>query len=531
MTVLRRTIAASAAVFLLGAAPARAYDVTGRTIASLDADLAAGRITSADLVKAYEQRIARLDRGPGGLHAVIALNPDAFREAAASDARRAHGKTLGPLDGIPILMKDNIETADPLPTTAGSLALIANVTRHDAPAIARLRAAGAVILGKTNLSEWANFRSSFSISGWSGVGGLTHNPYALDRSACGSSSGSAAAVAASFAAAAIGTETDGSVTCPAAMNGLAGIKPTLGLVSRSRVVPISPAQDTPGPLAHDVADAALLLHAMAGTDPLDAATAGADAHIPAAAIPAGAPLHGARIGVLRYLAGHNEATDAVFARALAALRAQGATLIDITDGPDMDALGRDEGTALSAECKSALDAYLAATPQAVHVRSLAQLIAFDSRTPRELALFGQDALVKAEATHGGSDPAVQRARQAAAARAGAIATTIANGRYDALVAPTETPAFLIDTVDGDHDQGSAAELPAVAGLPHLTVPMGTVQGLPVGISFIGPRWGEDRILALGAAFEHAIPPIRPPTLHRSVAPTAAPLLEPATAVP
>ncbi len=439
---------------------------------------------------------------------MIALNPGAGAAAAASDRRRAAKRALGPLDGIPILVKDNIETADPLPTTAGSLALAANVTGRDAPAIARLRAAGAVILGKTNLSEWANFRSSFSVSGWSGVGGQTRNPYALDRTACGSSSGSAASVAASLAAAAVGTETDGSITCPAAMNGVVGIKPTLGLLSRTGVVPISPAQDTPGPLAHDVADATLLLHAMAGSDPADAATAAADSHVPPPVVtPA---LRGARIGVARFLAGHNEATDARFAHALDTLRRAGATLVELGAGPDMDALGRAEGTALAAECKVALDAYLAARPTAVAVHSIAELIRFDAvHASREMPLFGQDQLVKAE----GADVASGRtARAAAAAIAGTLAATMAQHQLDAIVAPTESPAFLIDTVDGDHDVGSAAELPAVAGLPHLVVPMGTVRGLPVGLSLIGARWSEARLLSLGAGYEHARGAFPAPTL-------------------
>ncbi len=481
-----------------------AYPVEGVGIAALAHDLSAGRVTSVDLVASYRKRIAAVDQAGPALHAVVAVNPNAEAEAQASDRRRREGHSLGPLEGIPILIKDNIEVAGPMPTTAGSLALTENVTDVDAPVVARLRAAGAVILGKTNLSEWANFRSSASISGWSGVGGLTRNPFALDRTACGSSSGSAAAVAASLAPAAIGTETDGSITCPSSMTGLVGIKPTVGLVSRSRVVPISPTQDTPGPMTHDVADAALLLSVIAGSDPSDPATREADGHLPSADVLDPKALQGQRIGVARFLAGHHAATDAVFARALEVLRKAGATLVEVNDGPDLDAVGNAETAVLLTEFKVSLDAFLAAAPKSVACRRLADVIAFNAQhQDRELGLFGQDLMEKSEATKGLDDPAYVAALETGQRLAGAegIDRLLAKDGLAALVAPTGGPAWIIDTVDGDHDGPGASTLPAVAGYPHLTVPMGDVAGLPVGLSFIGPKWSEHRLLVFAFAFE------------------------------
>ena len=488
------------------------YDVAGKDVTTLLADLSARRVTSAELVRLYAARIGALDHAGPSIHAVLAVSPTALAEAQASDARRQAGDPPRALEGIPILVKDNIEVADGLPTTAGSLALAANIPHRDAPLVKRLRDAGAVILGKTNLSEWANFRSKDSTSGWSGVGGLTRNPYATDRSACGSSSGSGAAVAASFAAAAIGTETDGSITCPASMTGLVGLKPTVGLVSRHGVVPISSTQDTAGPMTRTVADAALVLAAIAGTDPADAATADADGHRPDATLPPGA-LRGARIGVARFLAGHQTGADALFERALARLRDAGATLVELTQGPDLDAIGKAEFTVLLCEFKTDLDAYLATTPDAVATRTLAGVIAFNRlHADRELALFGQDIAEKAEATAGKDDPAYAPARDLARDEAGArgLGPIFATGRLDAIVAPSTAPAYVIDVVNGDRDIPAASTLPAVLGWPHLTVPMGTVDGLPVGISFIGLPWSEARLLALGADFERVAGPVPPP---------------------
>ena len=495
---------------------ATSYQVEGRTLSQIKADLAAGTVTSEQLVRAYLSRIEAIDRSGPTLRAVLAVNPHAIEDARTSDAR--HGKQPPrPLEGVPVLVKDNIETADPMPTTAGSLALAHNFAGRDAPLVARLRAAGAIILGKTNLSEWANMRGSRSISGWSGVGGLTRNPFALDRSACGSSSGSGAAVAASLAPLAIGTETDGSITCPASVNGLVGLKPTVGLVSRTHVVPISSSQDTAGPMTRTVADAARLLSVIAGTDPADPATTEADAHRTdyASGLDAHA-LNGKRIGVMRFAAGYHPELDATFAAALDTMRHAGATLIEIKDFPGLDALGADEQTVLLFELKVGLAAYLGSTPPAISTRTLADLIAFnEAHRDRELALFGQELFVKAEATTGLDDPGYRTARDNARRRAGpdGIDRLLAANGLDALVAPTGSPAWLIDRIDGDHDMGSAGSLPAIAGYPHLTVPMGLVSGLPVGLSFIGPAWSEARLLSLGYAFEQARPVEPVPRYH------------------
>lgn len=462
---------------------------------------AATRIGAEAQTVAAIRRVETLDPR---IHAVLALDPTALAQARALD--RTHG-ARGPLFGMPILIKDNIETAGPLPTTAGSMALLANGTDRDAPLVARLRAAGAVILGKTNLSEWANMRSSAAISGWSAVGGQTLNPYALDRNPCGSSSGSAAAVAAGLTDAAIGTETDGSITCPASVNGIVGLKPTVGLVSRTHIVPISHSQDTPGPMAKDVRTTALILSAIAGSDLADPATARADVQRAnyVAALRTDA-LKGARIGVLRFVGPWSAPVDAVFTRALGVLRAQGATLIDIATMKDRDKIGPAELTVLLTELKADMNAYLATTPRAVASRTLADLIAFDKAEPRELALFGQDSFEKAEATLGLGDPAYLTARALSQRLAGkdGITAMLAANNVVALVAPTMPPAWKTDAVNGDQMASAGpADLAAVAGYPHLTVPMGAVSGLPIGLSFIGPAWSEARLLGLGYAYEQA----------------------------
>lgn len=489
--------------------------VIERSIADLGADLAAHRTTSQALVATYLARIAQIDKAGPRINAVLAINPRAKADAVALDAERRAGHVRGPLHGIPILLKDNIESRDPMPTTAGSLALVPNVTGRDARVAARLRAAGAIILGKTNLSEWANIRSNHATSGWSAVGGLTRNPYAPDRSACGSSAGSGAAAAASLAAAAIGTETDGSITCPAAINGLAGLKPTVGLVSRTHIVPISHSQDTAGPMARSVRDVAILLSVIAGSDPADAATASADAHRAdyLAALDPRA-LAGKRIGVMRFAAGFNPQVDAVFEGALAQLRAAGATLVDIPafDGKPM----RDaEKIVLTDELKTDLNAYLATTPPGVKTRTLADLIAFNrAHADREMPWFGQDQFEKSEATKGTDEPgyAVAAATARRAAGPDGIDAMLARDHLDALVAPTTGPAWTVDLVTGDHySGGSVAGLAAIAGYPHLTVPMGQVKGLPVGLSFIGPAWSEPRLLGMGFAFEQNSYARRAPT--------------------
>jgi amidase len=506
--------ALAAALALAFPMTASAYDPEEKSLSQLEADLAAGRTTSAGLVSAYEARISRLNPR---LHAVIVLNPDALALARAADASRAAGQPQGLLAGLPILIKDNIETADDMATTAGSLALKDNVAGRDAPLVARLRAAGAIILGKTNLSEWANIRSSSSISGWSAVGGQARNPYALDRSPCGSSSGSGVAVAASLAGAAIGTETDGSITCPSAVNGVVGLKPTVGLVSRTHVVPISHTQDTPGPMTRDVRDAALLLSVIAGSDPADAATAPADAHKTdyLAGLKPDA-LKGVRIGVMRFAAGFHPETEHVFAQALATLAGAGAVLVEIDKFPHDQKLGKFENIVLMTELKVDLNAYLATTaPERVKSRTLEDLIEFDkANAAEEMPLFGQNQFEIAEATKGLDDPDYLTAKADAHRLAGpeGIDAMLAANNVAVLVAPTLGPAWLIDPVLKDKSTGGGAGGPAaVAGYPHLTVPMGAVDGLPVGLSFIGPAWSEARLLAYGFAFEQAAHARRPPT--------------------
>ncbi len=502
----------AAALCVALASPAMSAPAPARTIAALQDDLAAGRVTSEQLVASYLARIEAIDRGGPALQAVLAVNPHAAQDARQRDAERQASGKGGPLQGIPILLKDNIETADPMPTTAGSLALRLNLSGRDSTVAARLRAAGAVILGKTNLSEWANMRGSRSFSGWSGLGGLTRNPWSPDRSACGSSSGSGAAVAAGLAAAAIGTETDGSVTCPASVNGIVGLKPTLGLVSRHNIVPLAHSQDTAGPMARSVRDVALLLGAMAGSDPADPATRDADAHRAdyAAGLDAGA-LRGRRIGVMRFEAGFHPETDAVFAHALDVLRQAGATLVEIDKLPGAagtaDAIGDAEQVVLLTELKADLAAYLATAPQAVTARTLADLIAFNrAHADRELGLFGQELFEKAQATKGLADPAYLAARATSLRLAGVegIDRMLAENKVEALVAPTAGPAWVVDTVNGDHASGQTSTLPAVAGYPHLSVPMGLVSGLPVGLSIVGPAWSDARVLGFGYAFEQAL---------------------------
>ncbi len=487
--------------FSARAAPA----VDERSIPDLQAAMAKGSASSEAITRAYLARIAAMDRTGPTLRAVIAVNPDALAQARASDARRKGGKTLGPLDGIPILIKDNIETLDPIATTAGSLALRDNVTHRDAPVVAGLRKAGAVILGKTNLSEWANIRSSHSMSGWSAVGGLVRNPYALDRSSCGSSSGSGAAIAASFAAAALGTETDGSVVCPASMNGLAGLKPTVGLVSRTHVVPISHSQDTPGPMARSVRDVAILFSAMVAADPADPATkdAGNHAHDYARSLSAGG-LRGVRIAVLR--PDMPEALRAKYETELRALEGAGAVLIEATQ-PKLDGMGQAEGDVLHTELKADLDAYLASTPASVKTRTLDQVIAFnEANKAAEMPFFAQETFLVAAKTRGLADAEYLGARAKSLRLAGTegIDAILKTAGATIIVAPTYGLPWLSDSVSGDNFDGpSASELPAISGYPHLTVPMGLVKGLPVGMSFIATAYGDQAVLNAGYAYEQA----------------------------
>ncbi len=498
------------------AAPISAFNVVGKSVLELADAQQHGRVTSLQLVDAYLERIRRFDRAGPALHSVLATNPQARAQARVLDRERAAGRVRGPLHGIPILIKDNIETADPLATTAGSLALIGNVSGRDAPLVARLRAAGAVILGKTNLSEWANIRSSVSISGWSAVGGQTRNPYARDRSACGSSSGSAAAVAASLAAAAVGTETDGSITCPASLTGLVGIKPTVGLVSRTHVVPISHSQDTPGPITHTVADATLLLRVMAGTDPLDEATREADAHKGDLAAPiTKKELRGVRIGVLQ-VNGAPPSVRALFDATVKHLAEAGAMLINVETLADGEKLGDAELTVMLTELKIDLDAYLATTPAAVRARSIVDIIAFDrENAAAEMPYFGQDLFERALTTGGLQDPQYLKALETSRLAAGrdGLDKVLASLQLQAVIAPTMGPAFLIDPINGDAlSWDGPGNVPAIAGYPHLTLPMGLVKGLPVGLSVIGPAWSDGTMLALGGAIERLVGQVAPPAL-------------------
>ena len=490
-------------------AQAASYDVVEKDIATLQADMAAGRIDAAGLVAAYEERIRSVD---AQLHSVIALNPDAMTQAQALDAERKAGHVRGPLHGIPILVKDNIETLDPMPTTAGSLALANNVTHRDAPVVARLRAAGAIILGKTNLSEWANIRSTHSISGWSAIGGWTRNPYVLDRSTCGSSAGSGAAVAASLAAAALGTETNGSLVCPGSFNGIVSLKPTVGLVSRTHIVPISHSQDTAGPMTRSVADTALLLAVMAGSDPEDPVTREADSRRVNYAALGSPSLQGKRLGVIVPVPDQiTPSVAALLAHAFAILRAHGAAVIPINDFVRPPGASDEETLVLKYELKHDMAAYLQSLPGA-GPRTLGDLIAFDDTTPRETVLFDQDYFEMSNAMGELTDPAyVQAHDDLVTSTRGLLDRTFAQYHLDALIRATNDPSFRVDVVHTDNDGPSASFLPATSGYPHLTVPMGYINGLPVGLSFMGPAWSEAELLGLGAAFEHAANARRPPS--------------------
>ena len=468
--------------------------------------MASGDLTSAELVAGYLDRIARIDRTGPRVNAVLELDPDAEAQARALDAERANGTVRGPLHGIPVLVKDNIATAGAAGTTAGSLALAGVRALHDAPLVARLRGAGAVILGKTNLSEWANIRSVRSTSGWSAVGGLTRNPHALDRSTSGSSSGSGAAVAASLATVAIGTETDGSIVSPSSITGIVGLKPTVGLVSRDGVIPISSSQDTAGPMTRTVADAAAVLQAIADlTDVPEDLAARRPASPPdyLAALDAGA-LRGARIGVVRSMLEGDPAVAALVERALDDLRAAGADLVDVVL-PSTTEYRDAELVVMLVELVAGLPGYLRAYAPHAPVHDLADVVAFNrSHAERELARFGQDRFERALELGGLDDPEYLAARAHARdlARGGLDAAFRGHG-LDAVVAPTNGPSWVIDFISGDHYPASFSTPAAVAGYPHLTVPAGFVAGLPVGLSFVGPAWSEPRLLALGHAYEQA----------------------------
>jgi len=474
-------------------------------------------------VRQYLDHIDATDQRGPAINAVIELNPDAMAIAAQLDAERKAGKIRGPLHGIPVLIKDNIDTADKMHTTAGSLALADNIAARDSFVAERLRAAGAVILGKTNLSEWANFRSTHSTSGWSGRGGQTRNPYALDRTPSGSSSGSGSAAAASYCAVAIGTETDGSVTSPAAAAGLVGIKPTVGLIGRSGIVPIAHSQDTAGPMARTVRDAAILLGALTGVDPRDAATrAGTGRALTdyTTGLDRNA-LRGARIGVARKrYAGYHVETDKLLDAALDLMKQHGATIVDPADIVTAGKTDDSEFDLLLYEFKADLNAYLGQLAPGVAVHSLEDVIAFNTKNAgRELRYFGQEIMEQAQK----KGPLTEKKYRDELANnrllmgAKGIDATITKHKLDALVAPTQGPAGLIDLVNGDPGGGGSFTSPAaVAGYPHVTVPMGSVRGLPVGLSFVGRAWSEATLLKLAYAFEQAAPARKKPTYAATV---------------
>ncbi len=493
-----------------------AFELEELTVAELQAGMAEGRWTARRLCELYLARIEAVDRTGPAVNSVIATDPAALAAADRLDEERRGGRLRGPLHGVPVLLKDNIETAGAMETTAGSLAVAGRPAGRDAFLTARLREAGAVILGKTNLSEWANFRSERSSSGWSAVGGQTRNPYALDRNPCGSSSGSGAAVAANFCAVAVGTETDGSVVCPSSATGIVGIKPTLGLVSRTGVVPLAHSQDTAGPMARTVADAVALLTAMAGTDPADGATRQAPwtGGVELGADPVRA-LRGARLGVWRERFGFHERVDRLMEEALAALGDAGAELVDpvgLELAPELDEA---EMTVLLYEFKADLDAYLAGRGQTAQVADLAALIEFNRRhRDREMPYFEQELFERAQEKGPLSDPAYAEALAACGrlTRERGLGRALAANRLDALLAPTGGPAWVTDLVNGDHFGGGSSQPAAVAGYPNVTVPAGFVFGLPVGISFIGAAWSEPRLLRLAAGFEQATRHRRAPRL-------------------
>jgi amidase len=498
-----------------------AFELEEATIQQLQQWMDGGRYTARQLTDLYLSRIAQLDRSGPSLRSVIETNPDAPAIADQLDAERKSKGPRGPLHGIPVLIKDNIDTADRMMTTAGSLALEGSIAARDAFVVERLRAAGAVIIGKTNLSEWANFRSTKSTSGWSARGGQVKNPYALDRNPCGSSAGTGAAVAANLSAIGVGTETDGSIVCPSSVNGLVGIKPTLGLVSRSGIIPIAHSQDTAGPMTRTVADAALLLSALSGVDPRDPATK-RSTRKPTDFSQSLNPdaLKGARLGVARkrYF-GYSPAADRLVEAAIAEMKARGAVVVDPADIPTAASLDDCELEVLLYEFKTDLNAYLGALGTSAKVKSLKDLIAFNEREKaREMPFFGQELLISAEKKGPLTSPAYRRALATCGSRSRTLGIDAVMRRLklDAIVAPTGSPAWPIDLVNGDHFLGASSTPAAVAGYPSITVPAGFVHDLPVGISFLGRPWSEPKLIGLAFAYEQATKHRRPPKFLASV---------------
>ncbi len=497
---------------------ASAFELEEATFEELGEAMSSGQRTAREIVELYLRRIEEVDPR---LHSVIETNPQALEIAEALDRERKEQGPRGPLHGIPILLKDNIATADNTETTAGSKALEGAKPPQDSFVARRLREAGAVLLGKANLSEWANFRSEHSSSGWSARGGLCRNPYALDRSACGSSSGSGAATSANLTAAAIGTETNGSIVCPSSSNGLVGIKPTVGLVSRTAIIPISHTQDTAGPMTRTVRDAAVLLGALVGVDPADTATAASaeNLHPDYTRFLDAAGLRGARIGVVRQFFGFLPEVDRVLEEALEAMRSEGAEVVDEVELPRLAPGDSSAYDVLLYEFKAGIEAYLATLGSEVEIRDLAGLIAFnEANRDVEMPHFGQEIFLKAEAKGPLSSPEYRRALETVRrlTQDDGIDKAMADHSLDALVGPTGGPAWLIDLVNGDHFGGGSSSPAAQSGYPNITVPAGYVSGLPVGISFFGRAWSEPALLRIAFAFEQATRHRRPPRFLPSV---------------
>ena len=484
----------------------KAFELDEMTITQLQDGMKSGRYTARSLAEKYLSRIDEIDKRGPHVNSVIEINPDALAIADALDKERKTKGVRGSMHGIPVLIKDNIDTADRMKTSAGSLALQDSIAARDAFVVQRLREAGAVIIGKTNLSEWANIRSGHSTSGWSGRGGQTRNPYALDRNPCGSSSGSGAAVSANLCAVAVGTETDGSVVCPASANGIVGIKPTLGLISRSGIIPIAHSQDTAGPMARTVVDAANLLSAMVGVDPRDSVTAEsagkAQTDYTRFLDPKG--LQGARLGIVRKLFGFNDMVDEAMNNAIAAMKSAGAVIVDPVEIEAIGKIDESELEVLLSELKADLNAYLAQLGPQAAVKTLKDLIDFNERnSQKEMPYFGQDLFVKAEA----KGPLTEKVYQDALAknrkltREEGIDAVMDKFQLDALISPTAGPAWPNDYVNGDHALGNGSQLAAVAGYPNINVPAGYVFGLPFGMSIFGKAYSEPKLIKIAYSFE------------------------------
>lgn len=490
------------------------------TIAELQKGMSSGKYTARSVAELYLERIEKIDKHGPTVNSIIELNPDALDIADELDRERKEKGARGPLHGIPVVIKDNISTADKMMTTAGSLALAGSKPRLDSFVVRQLRDSGAVILAKTNLSEWANIRSSRSTSGWSGRGGLTRNPYALDRNTSGSSSGSAVAASSNLAAVAVGTETDGSIVSPSSVNGLVGIKPTVGLVSRTGIVPISHTQDTAGPICRTVGDAATLLGAMIGVDPEDKASRASKGkfHKDYTKFLDVSGLDGARIGVVRNYFGFSPPVDRIINGALEILKQEGAILVDPADMKSLAGLGDAEDVVVQYELKTDMKKYLDWVGPSAPVHSLKDIIEFNEKQrDSEMKYFGQDIFLKAEARGPLSDKkyidALAKCRRLL--RTDGIDLIVTRYKLDALVAPTGSPAWMTDLVDGDHFPGGSAQAAAVAGYPSITVPAGFVFGLPVGISFFGRAWSEPTLIRIAYGFEQATKVRTPPKFRKT----------------